>query len=63
MLSHVAGARVFATARRTEVLEDLRAKGMETLPLDVTSDDSVREAAARVRELTGGALDILVNNA
>ncbi|KZV97513.1 NAD(P)-binding protein [Exidia glandulosa HHB12029] len=57
------GARVFATARRTEVLEDLRAKGMEVLALDVTSDESVRAAAASLRELTGGKLDVLVNNA
>ncbi|KZV92777.1 NAD(P)-binding protein [Exidia glandulosa HHB12029] len=60
---HQRGLRVFATARRLEVLDDLRAKGIETLALDVANNESVRAAAARVRELTGGKLDILVNNA
>ncbi|EJD40403.1 NAD(P)-binding protein [Auricularia subglabra TFB-10046 SS5] len=60
---HSQGLRVFPTARRVETLDDLRAKGMETLALDVTNDESVRAAAERVKELTGGSLDILVNNA
>jgi NAD(P)-dependent dehydrogenase (short-subunit alcohol dehydrogenase family) len=33
------------------------------VPLDVTSDDSVAAAADLVSEATGGALDVLINNA
>ncbi|KAJ7607363.1 NAD(P)-binding protein [Roridomyces roridus] len=50
---HTQGLRVFATARRPDVLADLAAQGVETLQLDV-------EAVAAI---TGGTLDILVNNA
>ncbi|WP_210528878.1 SDR family oxidoreductase [Rubellimicrobium arenae] len=37
-------------------------QGAQAVPLDVTDDASVGEAAARVREALGG-LDVLVNNA
>lgn len=60
---HDQKARVFATARRHEALEDFRALGIDTLVLDVSSDESVRAAAAYVSDATGGTLDILVNNA
>ncbi len=38
-------------------------KGMTTLQLDVTDADSITRCKARITELTGGGLDILVNNA
>lgn len=60
---HKRGTRVFATARRLETLDDLRAKGIETFALDVTSDESIQAAVAHIAEATGGTLDILVNNA
>lgn len=57
------GYRVFATARNTAKLQDVKAVGIETLRLDVLSDSSIQECVAEVRGLTGGVLDILVNNA
>jgi NAD(P)-dependent dehydrogenase (short-subunit alcohol dehydrogenase family) len=44
-------------------MADLAAQGIETLELDVTNNDSVQKAREAVAELTGGKLDILVNNA
>jgi NAD(P)-dependent dehydrogenase (short-subunit alcohol dehydrogenase family) len=50
--------------RGKEAVERLRAAGIDAfgIALDVTSDDSVAEAAATV-EQTAGRLDVLVNNA
>lgn len=36
---------------------------MSTLGLEVTSKESIAEARMQVEKLTGGKLDILVNNA
>ncbi len=55
------GWTVWATARRIETLEDLRAAGCRTLPLDVTDEASMAAAVAAV-EAEGG-VDALVNNA
>ncbi|KAJ7607367.1 NAD(P)-binding protein [Roridomyces roridus] len=60
---HTQGLRVFATARRQEVLADLAAHGVETLQLDVCDNESVKTAREAVAAITGGTLDILVNNA
>lgn len=60
---HAKGLYVIATARRLEVMKDLAELGMATLPLDVTSTDSIEACKKAVSELTGGRLDILVNNA
>jgi 1-acylglycerone phosphate reductase len=60
---HSRGLRVFATARSLERIQHLEEMGMEVWILDVTSKESINETAARVRELTGGSLDFLVNNA
>ena len=51
-------------ARRETAVEKLRAAGVDAfgVPLDVTSDQSVADAAALV-ERTAGRLDALVNNA
>ncbi|KEY69446.1 hypothetical protein S7711_01988 [Stachybotrys chartarum IBT 7711] len=57
------GCHVIATARNFDVLKDLGARGLSILELDVTSQESVIQAKARVEELTGGRLDILINNA
>jgi NADP-dependent 3-hydroxy acid dehydrogenase YdfG len=56
------GYAVYATARRPESLEALAAKGATTLALDVTSEESMQAALARVIE-TEGCVGILVNNA
>jgi len=60
---HAAGLRVIASARRLEVLDDLRTLGIETIQLDVTDLSGIRSARDHVSHLTEGKLDILVNNA
>lgn len=57
------GLRVFATARNRDTLHDLAARGIETLSLEVDRPQSVRDAKAEVERLTGGRLEILINNA
>ncbi|RYP64127.1 hypothetical protein DL771_008907 [Monosporascus sp. 5C6A] len=60
---HRQGHHVIATARRLEVLDGMAEMGMTTLPLDVTDESSVHACHAEVAKLTGGRLDILINNA
>jgi NAD(P)-dependent dehydrogenase (short-subunit alcohol dehydrogenase family) len=60
------GDRVFAAARREEVLAGLAAAApnVQAVGLDVTDADSVRRAWAKIEASTGGAgVDVLVNNA
>jgi NAD(P)-dependent dehydrogenase (short-subunit alcohol dehydrogenase family) len=61
---HLAGKgwTVYATARRPESIEDLRAKGCKTLALDVTDETSMQNAVNEV-EAAEGAVGVLVNNA
>jgi 1-acylglycerone phosphate reductase len=59
----LAGLHVIATARNKNVLKDLEDMGMSTLSLDVTNVEDVENARKEVELLTGGKLDILVNNA
>ena len=56
------GLTVYATARRLESIEDLKAAGCRTLALDVTDEGSMRAAVAAVEEAEG-AVGALVNNA
>ena len=56
------GWKVYATARRPEAIEDLKAQGCETLALDVTDEDSMRAAVTAVTEAEG-AIGVLINNA
>lgn len=57
------GARVFASARNAELLQELAQRhGIEPLPLDVTSREQVLAAAAQIRA-RAGHLDVLVANA
>jgi NAD(P)-dependent dehydrogenase (short-subunit alcohol dehydrogenase family) len=53
---------VYASARRTESIQDLAERGCRTLALDVTDEDSMRAAVAAV-EAAEGAVGALVNNA
>lgn len=54
---------MFATARRMSAMDRLRRAGIETFELDVTNELHVISVRDRIEELTGGKLDILVNNA
>jgi NAD(P)-dependent dehydrogenase (short-subunit alcohol dehydrogenase family) len=57
------GFRVFATARKIESIADLAALGIETLPLEATSLESITALKEEVVRRTNGELDYLVNNA
>jgi 1-acylglycerone phosphate reductase len=63
LIIDIAGLHVIATARNKDVLKDLEAMGISTLSLDVTSSKDIEIAKKEVEVLTGGKLDILVNNA
>lgn len=56
------GHRVYAAARRTELMEPLRKDGVEIMKMDVTDSASM---AAGVEQLLAkeGRIDVLVNNA
>lgn len=56
------GWTVYASARRSEVIDDLKQKGCETLSLDVTDEQSMSSAVAAVTEAEG-AVGVLINNA
>jgi NAD(P)-dependent dehydrogenase (short-subunit alcohol dehydrogenase family) len=56
------GWTVYASARKTESIADLAERGMKTLALDVTDENSMRAAVAAV-EAAEGAVGALVNNA
>ena len=59
---HARGLRVIATARNPSKIEHLKALGIDTLTLDVTSQESIQSCVKDVSRLTGGTLDILLNN-
>ena len=56
------GYRVFATARKETDLQQLKQMGLETIALEMTNPDSVKQAVAQLQQ-QAGCLDILVNNA
>ena len=56
------GWTVYATARRPDSIADLREAGARTLALDVTDEQSMRDAVAKVED-EEGAVGVLVNNA
>jgi NAD(P)-dependent dehydrogenase (short-subunit alcohol dehydrogenase family) len=60
---HQKGYRVFAAARKQADVDMLRAKGIESLILDVSDSDSIKKGLTEVLEKTGGTLDALFNNA
>jgi NAD(P)-dependent dehydrogenase (short-subunit alcohol dehydrogenase family) len=56
------GAKVYAAARRVEKMRDLENRGATLIALDVTDEESARNAVERI-VAEAGAVDILVNNA
>jgi len=54
---------VFPTARKEEDLEMLREKGFDPVSLDIANADSVKAAAAEVKERSQNQLGAIVNNA
>lgn len=59
---HKKGYKVYSMARRTEKMNDLKEKGMEVVPLDLTKDETIVDAVNIVLE-NEGRIDVLVNNA
>ena len=59
---HRQGHRCFATARRSESVEDLQAEGLEATQLDVSDDVSVQKAVRTIVD-RAGRIDMLINNA
>ncbi|KAJ7117853.1 hypothetical protein C8R44DRAFT_791529 [Mycena epipterygia] len=58
------GFHVFATSRQLSSMESLAAlDNITTLALDVTDGESIRATKDEISALTGGKLDVLVNNA
>lgn len=54
---------MFATARTSAKMKELEAMGITTLALDVLSEQSIKNCVSQVENLTGGKLDMLINNA
>ncbi|WP_319496414.1 SDR family oxidoreductase [uncultured Cohaesibacter sp.] len=59
---HAEGWQVFATARKTEDLEALRAEGVTAIYMDYTEPQSIKACVEVVLNHTGGTLDALFNN-
>ena len=59
---HDAGFLVYGVARRTDRMQDLRSRGVKTLTMDITDEQS---AAAGIQQILAeaGWIDVLVNNA
>ncbi|KAM0211343.1 hypothetical protein ACHAQI_005299 [Fusarium lateritium] len=60
---HRQGCHVIATVRNTDMIKDLEAPGISVFPLEVTDPKSIGECKEKISQLTGGRLDVLVNNA
>ena len=56
------GHRVYAAARRLELMEPLKALGVQVLRLDVTDESSMQQCVDAVIQAEG-RIDVLVNNA
>jgi 1-acylglycerone phosphate reductase len=60
---HEKGWRVLATARKAETISELSALGITALSLDVDKPESIAGLKKQVGDITGGKLDMLINNA
>ena len=56
------GHRVYAAARRVELMEPLKTEGVQVVSLDVTDEDSMKQCVDAVIQAEG-RIDVLVNNA
>ena len=56
------GHKVYAAARRTELMEPLKSNGVVTMHMDVTDEESMQKGLEQVIA-TEGRIDVLINNA
>ncbi|PAM96229.1 short-chain dehydrogenase/reductase [Flavobacterium sp. IR1] len=56
------GYNVYGAARRIEKMQDLKAKGVKPIVLDVTKEDSITSCVNAILSETG-SIDILINSA
>lgn len=59
---HSQGYTVYGAARRTDEMNDLKAKGMEIIALDLTNDASIVQVVNTILQKEG-RIDVLINNA
>ncbi len=59
---HDRGYRVFATVRKPQDVATLTEAGLESLPLDLDSSDSIQRAVTEILARTEGKLYALINN-
>lgn len=57
-----AGFKVYGAARRVEKMKDLESKGISTITLDITKEESIENCVNTILE-NDGRIDVLVNNA
>ena len=62
ILLHEAGYKVYGAARRVEKMKSLEDKGISTIALDITDEDSILRCVETIQDKEGG-IDVLVNNA
>ncbi len=63
MALNEAGFRVFASARNPAKLSEVQDRAIKTITLDIQNEESLQAAVQEVSSLTGGSLDVLINNA
>ena len=56
------GFTVYGAARRLEKMKNLEEKGISTIELDITKEDSIKKCVDTIIEREG-SIDVLVNNA
>jgi NAD(P)-dependent dehydrogenase (short-subunit alcohol dehydrogenase family) len=56
------GHRVYASARRTELMAPLKELGIQVIKMDVTDEESMKEGVETILQAEGH-IDVLVNNA
>jgi short-subunit dehydrogenase len=56
------GLTVYGAARRIDQMQDIRAQGAKVLALDLTDEDSMQSAVAKLLDAEG-RIDVLINNA
>jgi short-subunit dehydrogenase len=56
------GLTVYGAARRIDQMQDIRAQGAKVVALDLTDEDSMQSAVAKLLDAEG-RIDVLINNA